>query len=216
MVVQDHPETSCGVCSDTRVLLGRGDESQKTGKESSIRCKVKLVDPVERRVPQEVQNVDNQLRQRGDLWLRRSTCRWSNGVNDEQRSLENWLELKNGLLAVSSRSVRCKETSVTRKVVLQKLDVFFIFANRLQLALNLFNSPSFHDLLGHFGRYRERLQKIEQKSHLFPVVGLVLLEKSFGADLQNCVPFGLSKYSAGRDKLVLVLDGLGCIVDHSH
>lgn len=94
---------------------------------------MKLVGPVERCVPQEQELVHNKLSHRRDFLSIGAVSDRRNRIKDKQTELKDWFELENSTSALISASLGSQEARVTSEIVLEKLDVLFILAERLQL-----------------------------------------------------------------------------------
>jgi hypothetical protein len=112
---------------------------------------VQLARPVESSISEEEQVVDHQGGQRAHNQRILLSNSWgSDGVQDEQAHLEHLLLPENGFGSLFSVGVGGQESEVVGQVELQKLNVLFILANRLELRLEVINSLNLHYFLGNF------------------------------------------------------------------
>ena len=150
MVVQDRPEASSGVGTNTRVLSTRRYERHQTWQEGVIGQEVELVRPIERRIPQEEEHIRQQYRQRRWPWSFLCSCRRCNRVHNEKTHLKNRFTPENCALAFISGSEGSKESQIVNQVALKDLDVLLILASRSQLRVQILNRPLLHKLFGNF------------------------------------------------------------------
>ena len=100
------------------------------------------------------------------------------------------------------------------QVVLEKLDIFFVLADWLELAVDVIDCVLLDELLRHFGREGERLEQTEEEPHLLPV-GLVReVHDSVCDSAQDMALPSLGLVL--RDESILELHVLRRKVDHGH
>lgn len=130
------------------MLVASRQKRHHTRQKGFILQELQLAFLLLRRIPQEHEHINDQLRQRSHL---RITSRWCYSVYHKQSHFKARLNLDDSFSTFVSVSERSQKTGVVLEPVLLKFDVFFVFAERSETGLKFVNQAQLADLLHYFG-----------------------------------------------------------------